>query len=233
MDTKRHRPGGGCARGGSDTGICAGRLLQPDKTDEDRPVIESIFSHIGISGIEALSAVLADNSNRSARKAAMGALLGLGDLTRDWVNKILDDTDSQWFIKRNALILLESLVKETEDPKRVHKLLRHHNARARDEALNVMVKMGGVGVEGEVIRALEDSDEKVRWRALNALPSLAPLSEDSMSHLLGVIDKDIPEETEAATRQQRKATQFILVDWGRDYQHQTSFTSQLINQSTN
>ena len=177
--------------------------------EEDRPLIESIFSHIGTPGIEVLSSVLSDSSSRSSRKAAMSALVGLGDLTRDWVNMILEDADSQWFIKRNALILLNSLEKEAEDPKRVRSLLRHQNARVRDEALNAMVKMGAAEAESEVIRALEDSDEKVRWRALSALPDLAPISEASMNRLLAVIQTDIHEESEAATRQQRKATQFI------------------------
>ena len=176
---------------------------------DDRRVIESIFRHIGTPGIEVLSSVLSESPSRSARKAAMRALVGMGDRTRDWVNRILDDPESQWFVKRNALMLLSTLDKEAEDPDRVRMLLQHKNARVRDEALNVTVSMRAPNVERQVIRALEDRDEKVRWRALNALPELAPLSEDSMNRLLEVIKTEVPEENEAATSQHRKATQFI------------------------
>jgi len=177
--------------------------------DADRRVIESIFRHIGSRGIEALSSVLSQTDSRSARKAAMGALMSLGDLTGDWVNRVLDDRRSEWFVKRNALILLGSLDNEAQDPDRVRKLLRHQHARVRDEALHLLVNLKPTGAEDEVIRALEDPDEKVRWRALNALPDFAPLSEESMNFLLAVIQAELPDDAEAATRQHRKATQLI------------------------
>lgn len=88
-------------------------------------------------------------------------------------------------------------------------LLRHPHARVRDEALHVIVGMRAPGAENAVIAALEDPDEKVRWRAANALPEFAPLSDESMEVLLGAIQAAGPENGQAAAGHHRRVAQLV------------------------
>jgi len=65
------------------------------------------------------------------------------------------------------------------------------------------------GSEDLIIAALNDPDDKVRWRAMNGLSELSPISEASIKKLLGMITVAPPEDKEEAVKHSRKIVQLI------------------------
>jgi len=178
-----------------------------DKTQ--RRTIEDIVDHLGPQGIEVLSKILSDSDNRRARKAAMEALIKKGDLARDWTLKVLDDPKQKWFLKRNALMLLSYVGRNEDEIVRARKHVAHEHPRVRDEAINALVQLKAKGLEPLVIAALNDPDDKVRWRAMNAIGEISPFSEESIQALLTVIKSEPPEGKEAAAKHYHKVAQLI------------------------
>jgi HEAT repeat protein len=178
-----------------------------DKTQ--RRIIEDIVDRLGPQGIEVLSKILSDSDNRRARKAAMEALIKKGDLARDWALKVLDDPKQKWFLKRNALMLLSYVGRNEDEIGRARKHMAHEHPRVRDEAINALVQLKAKGIEPLVIASLNDPDDKVRWRAMNAIGKISPFSQESIQALLTVIKSDPPEDKEAAAKHYLKVTQLI------------------------
>jgi HEAT repeat protein len=77
----------------------------------------------------------------------------------------------------------------------------------RDEALNTVLTLKASDAEQLVIEALNDPDDKVRWRATSALTELSPLTESSIEQILNMITTDPPEED--AIKHIRKVSQLI------------------------
>ncbi len=177
--------------------------------DAQRKMIDTITDHLGARGIAILSRVLSDCEDRAARKSAMDALIKKGDLARDWVLNVLDDPEQKWYLKRNALMLLRHVGKGAEEIDRARKLLQHEHPRVRDEALNAVIALKDSGSEDLIIAALNDPDDKVRWRAMNGLSELSPISEASIKKLLGMITVAPPEDKEEAVKHSRKIVQLI------------------------
>ena len=177
--------------------------------EAQRELIENITDHMGPQGIEVLSKILSDSDNRSARKAAMEALIKKGDLSRNWILKVLDDPQQKWFLKRNALMLLSYVGKNEDEIDRARRHAAHEHPRVRDEAINVLVQLKAKGIEPLVIAALNDHDDKVRWRAMNAIGEISPFSQESIQGLLTIIKSEPPEGKQAAIRHYHKVAQLI------------------------
>ena len=195
-------------------------LVYKDRTDEmvdgyekadesQRASIDSITDFLGNQGIQILSKVLSDSDDRSARKNAMDALTKKGDLVRDWIFQVLDDPKQKWFLIRNALMLLGYVGKNEKDVEHARPHLQHEHSRVRDEALNVVLSLKGDGVEDIIMTALGDADDKVRWRAMNGLAELSPVSADSIKRLLSLIAAEAPEDKDEAVTHYRKTAQLI------------------------
>jgi HEAT repeat protein len=181
-----------------------------EKADEaQRASIDKITDFLGSQGIQILSKVLSDSDDRGARKNAMDALTKKGDLVRDWIFKVLEDPRQKWFLIRNALMLLGYVGKNEKDLEHARTLLHHEHPRVRDEALNVVLSLRPDNVEEIVLNALGDADDKVRWRAMNGLAELSPVSADSIQKLLRLIGVEAPEDKEAAVAHYRKTSQLI------------------------
>ncbi len=181
-----------------------------EKADEaQRLIIDEIAGHLGGGGIEILSRALSECEDRSARKAAMEALKKKGTLAKSWVLNVLDDPGQKWFLLRNALMLLGHLAEKEEEIERARKLAHHEHPRVRDEALSVLIKLKASGTEELVIACLDDADDKIRWRALNSLGELAPLSQASIQNLLDRITATAPADPEAAAIHYRNISQLI------------------------
>jgi len=177
--------------------------------ESQRSLIDKITDLLGTQGIQILSKVLSDSENRGARKNAMDALTQKGDRVRDWIFKVLDDPKQKWFLIRNALMLLGHVGKNEKDIEHARKLLHHEQPRVRDEALNVVISLKAADAEDVVLTALGDADDKVRWRAMNGLTDLSPVSEGSIKKLLGLITVQAPEDKEEAVGHYRKVAQLI------------------------
>jgi HEAT repeat protein len=177
--------------------------------ESQRAMIDNITDFLGTRGIEILSKVLSDSEDRGARKNAMDALTKKGDLVRDWIFKVLDDPEQKWFLMRNALMLLGFVGKNEKDIEQARKLLQHGHPRVRDEALNVVISLKANNVQDVIITALGDADDKVRWRAMNGLADLSPVSKGSIKRLLDLITVETPEDDEEAVAHYRKTAQLI------------------------
>ena len=173
--------------------------------------MEALLESLGGLGIEILCRVLAESESRGARKAAMAALIRSGSQVHDWVLEVIEDPTHKWYLKRNALILLRHVCRGESDIALARRLFNHTHARVRDEALGTLVQLKSHDAELLAIKALDDPDEKIRWRAVTALGELAPLSSAGMEKLIARLKLDPPEDKEAAARHQRKVIQVLKV----------------------
>jgi hypothetical protein len=195
-------------------------FVYKDRTDEmvsgyeaadesQRALIDNITDFLGSQGIQVLSKILSDSDDRSARKNAMDALTQKGDLVRDWIFQVLEDSKQKWFLIRNALMLLGYVGKNEKDIDHARPFLQHDHPRVRDEALNVMLSLKADDGENVIMTALGDTDDKVRWRAMNGLAELSPISADSIKRLLNLIAAEAPEDKEEVVAHYRKIAQLI------------------------
>lgn len=181
-----------------------------ERADESRRTsIEAVLGFLGVFGIETLCHILSDSQDRGARKAAMKALSQKGTLVREWVLAVIEDPTQKWFLKRNALMLLRHIGADERDIEPARKLMAHVHARVRDEALNTIVAMKAPDAEKLAFKALDDPDEKVRWRAATALAELSPLSEEIVDRLFSRMQAEPPEDKDLAVRHYRRVTQII------------------------
>jgi HEAT repeat protein len=184
------------------------RLYEAADDARRRPV-EALLEALGGSGIEILCRILSDSESRTARKAAMAALARGGGQVHDWVLNVLEDPTQKWFLKRNALMLLRHICRGEADIALARRLFGHTHARVRDEALNTLVQLRTADADQLAVKALDDADEKIRWRALSALGELAPLPAASMDKLLGRLRAEPPEDKDLAARHGRKVVQVL------------------------
>jgi HEAT repeat protein len=177
--------------------------------ESQRQVIGRLAGKLGSQGIEILSRVLSDCDDRAARKEATDLLIKKGDMARKWVLKVLDNPEQPWYLQRNALMILRYVGKQKKDIDRARKLMNHAHPRLRDEALNTVLTLNAGGAEQLVVAALNDPDDKVRWRATSALTDLAPLRDASVEKILAIIKTEPPEEKDEALKHARKVSQLI------------------------
>jgi HEAT repeat protein len=174
-----------------------------------RQTIGQIIAKLDSLGIEVLSRVLSDSNDRTARKAATDILIRKGDMSRTWVLNVLDDPKQPWFVQRNALMILRHVGKQKGDFHRARKLLDHSHPGLRDEALNAILALKAGDAEQPAIAALDDPDDKVRWRATSALADLAPLKDESVDRILTLIRTDPPEDKDKIAKHVRQVSQLI------------------------
>jgi HEAT repeat protein len=177
--------------------------------DSERKIINEIIGLLGSRGIEVFSKVLSDCENRQARKSATDALIKQGELACRWVLMALGNPEQPWYLLRNALMILRSVGKGQQGIERARNYLTHAHPRLRDEALHTLLTLKDEDAEQIVINALDDPDDKVSWRATNALVELAPLSDPSIARLIEMIKSEIPEENQAATKHSLKVSNII------------------------
>jgi len=195
--------------------------------ESQRRTIDQITVRTGSLGVEILGKIISESDDRGIHKAATDALIKKGDLARGWVLQMLDDTDQEWHLQRNALRVLGNVGHGDDDIDRARKLLSHSHPRVRDEALNTAIGLKAGDAEQLIIDALSDEDDKVRWRATTSLSDLASLSEASLAKLLDMIKAEPPEEKEAATKHAHKLAQLIRAigaRTGRPHQDQVEVT---------
>jgi HEAT repeat protein len=178
--------------------------------ETDRKMIDEIADLLGSQGIEILSKVLTDCDNRQARKSATEALIRQGQMAQKWVINMLGNADNQpWYLVRNALMILRFVGKSEKGIDRARGFVNHAHPRVRDEALHTMLELKAGDAEQVVVNALADPDDKVQWRATNALVELAPLSDASLARIIQMLQAEIPEENEAAAAHSRKICNII------------------------
>jgi len=177
--------------------------------ESERQTIDEIIDLLGAQGIEVLGKVLSECDDRGARKSATDAIIRQGERARQWVLKALENPEQPWFLLRNALMILRFVGKGQKGIDRARSYATHAHPRVRDEALHVLLTLKAGDAEQIVINALNDPDDKVLWRATNALIELAPLSDPSIARLIEIIKSEIPEEKQAAAKHSLKVSNII------------------------
>jgi HEAT repeat protein len=174
-----------------------------------RTMIAEIAVSLETLGIDIMAKALSSCRDRRVGKTIMTALLKNGALARNWILAVLDAPGQKWYLKCTALRLLKYVGRKEDEMDRARKLVHHEHPRVRQEALNVLITLKSFGARDLVIAALDDVDEKVRWRAMTGLGELAPISEGSIKNLLARITAAAPEDKEQADRHHRKVARLI------------------------
>jgi HEAT repeat protein len=130
-------------------------------------------------------------------------------MARRWVLKALTKKDQPWYLLRNALMILRFVGKGQEGIDRARNFISYAHPRVRDEALHTLLVLKDPDAEKIVIDALDDPDDKVLWRATTALGELTHLSEASVAKLVEMIEAELPEEEEAASKLSNKVSNII------------------------
>ena len=176
---------------------------------DHRKMINKIAVSLEALGIDILAKALSACKERSAGEAIMATLIKKGDLARNWILAVLDAPGQKWYLKRTALMLLKYFARKEEEVDRARKLVSHEHPRVREEALRVLISLKSFGAMDLAIAALEDDDEKVRWRAMSGLSELAPISENSIKSILRKITAAAPEDKQEADQHHRNKAQLI------------------------
>jgi HEAT repeat protein len=175
----------------------------------ERVIINDILDGIGAFGVDVISKMLVDSSDREVRKLSFERLVQKGEQARKWAADTLSDSSRVWYIHRNAMMILAKVSDNAADFEYVRPLLDHSNNKIREESLNALVALRPSDSEYLVIKALNDNDAKVRWRALRALENLMPISEDAIHDLLNIIAEPLPKDKDLAGEQISKSVQII------------------------
>ncbi len=144
----------------------AGVLIETQR--EQQVALMQALPQMGRAGMHLLID-LADHQNRSVRRAAVDALLKIG---QPIVPILFDTLDSKkgWHYLRNMLLLLAQL--DAGGPKvekLFYKCLTHPEANVRKEALPGITRLLKENVAGPVAEALGDVDLEVQKRAAACL----------------------------------------------------------------
>jgi hypothetical protein len=174
-----------------------------------RRLIEDVLEMVGEWGVEVLGRIISESQSFEARNAALEALSRRGAMARDWMESVLRSPAEKWSVKRSALLLLGRLASGPHDLDRARAHLNHYHPRVREEALNTLVALKAADAEREALMALDDPDEKLRWRATHCLAELAPLSRQGMERLLALLRQPPQGDRESAGRQRRKLLQLL------------------------
>ncbi len=172
-------------------------------------LMEELLDLLGPLSIEVLWRVVCDSQLRPARKAAMAVLGRKGACARELALSVLEDPVQKWYLTRNALILLRDVAEGAADIARVRPLVNHIHPRVRNEALNTLIALEAPEAEVLILKALDDPDEKMRWRAANALAELSPLSAETMERLLTRLDSEPPADKTQAERHLQRTARLI------------------------
>ncbi len=179
------------------------------RADEpDRQRMNRLLDRLGISGVEILSRVLSRSNDRDVRKTAVEALQAKGDTARIWALKVIADDGQQWFLHRNAMMILRNVSKQEGDFEPVRKFLKNSHSRLREEAMSLVLSLRPGDMESLIIDALLDADARVRWRALKALADIPSVHAATMDDLLRLISNMFHQQ-EPAEEDVRNLVQFI------------------------
>jgi hypothetical protein len=179
----------------------------PDRTNHS--LLEEILNQFGSMGVDILSQALAKSDDKETRKLCVEYLVSKGELSRKWALGVLERPNIAWFLHRNALMILRNVSQSPVDFDKIRTYLEHEKSRIREEMISLIVAMRPKDAEALIMKALDDPDVKVRWRATRALADISPLSEASVNDILSIILKPLSENKEESSNQMKKMMTLI------------------------
>jgi len=174
-----------------------------------RRILDHIIEDLGSYGVDILGRMLTESADREVRKQSFESLANKGLPARNWAIATLEDAHHPWFVHRNAMMILGKVSHAEADFACARKFLDHANPKLREESLNVIVSLRPEDAEALIIKALNDSEPKVRWRAIRSLERFAPVSEPGMRMLMLILSMPMPKDSGGADTQLTKNTAII------------------------
>ena len=139
-----------------------------------KPKFEQVGLLIQVIGrpfIDPLLDRLAEEESMSLRRFMMDRVLAFGEAARPALLERL--SDSRWYVLRNIIVMLRTLAPGQEID-RLRPLLRHSNAKVRQEALKSLLLGGDPIAQRQVVRDLDSSDRETQLAALSLVDRSSP-----------------------------------------------------------
>lgn len=139
-----------------------------------KPKYEQVGLLIQVVGkpfIDPLIDRLAEEETMSLRRFMMDRVLAFGEAARPALVERL--SDSRWYVLRNIIVMLRSLAPGQEID-RLRPLLRHANAKVRQEALKSLLLGGDPIAQRQVMRDLDSNDRETQLAAVNLVDRSSP-----------------------------------------------------------
>jgi HEAT repeat protein len=171
--------------------------------------IDQIVRRLGSKGMDILNLILNKSDNSDVRTDALETIVSMGEVARRWSLRVLEDKEPDIAALKNALVILREVGKAKQDTDIVKKFVNHPNTRVQEELLHTLMSFSAPGLEPVIIRALNDFDDKLRWRAALALGSLPRISKGSRGDILNIITADPPDNDKQVSAYIRKTAHII------------------------
>jgi len=179
------------------------------ETTTSRLKIDQIVRRLGSKGVDILSLILTKSENSDVRTDAMETIVSMGEVARHWSLNILEKKNPEAGEVRNALAIIREVGKAKKDTDIVKKFIGHTDPRVLEELLHTLLSFDAQDLEPFIIKALTNSDDKLRWRAVSALGKLRRLSKESLVNIFQIITSDPPDDEQQAAIHSRKIAQLI------------------------
>ena len=171
--------------------------------------IDQIVRRLGSKGLDILSLILIKSENSDVRTDAMETVVNMGEKARLWSLNILQKNGQDAGTLKNALAILREVGKANADAELVKKYAGHADPQVQEESLHTLISFNAEDLESIIIKALTNPDDKLRWRAVNALGKLSSLSQEAIAQILQIITSDPPDDDQQASAHCRKIAQLI------------------------
>jgi len=164
-------------------------LAYENSDSKKRQIIDHMLNDLGAFGVGIICQMLSDSDNREVRKLSFEMLMEKGVHAKKWAANILEDINRPWFIHRNAIMIMGKVSDKEEDFACIRKFLENSNPKIREEAIKTVVSLKPHDGESIVLKAIDDEDPKVSWRAIRSLHEFTPISESAMNELLNMMTR--------------------------------------------
>lgn len=166
-------------------------FVSPDK--ELRNLSAGVLVSFGRQSVPVLLDILKNEEDKWVRKLAIRSITEIGqDAVQPMINELYKE-DNPWFFLRNLVNMLSSL----GDRKIVGKLtllLFHEHPAVREETVNALFKISPDTAESHLIKVLDDSESKVREKAVLCLGLLKSQNDKVIRYYMDVIEGKVEED---------------------------------------
>ncbi|MGH9198798.1 MAG: HEAT repeat domain-containing protein, partial [Acidimicrobiia bacterium] len=187
-----------------------GDLLKQPAAESD-PLIARILEMLGGHVVHTLVTLLADEVDRTRRKALIEMLIATAPSNPHPVIQGLNDP--RWYVVRNFAMIL-GRIRSSEAVPALEKLMQFGDPRVRREAVRAGATTQGPAALPKLIQSLSDADEVVRLQSLAAIGAIQDLaSTESLIQFASRRGRSIAEMKEVLTSLQfqrnQQATEFL------------------------
>jgi len=176
---------------------------------KQRQIINQILNDLGSFGVGIISQMLSDSDDREVRKLSFEMLMDKGVQAKTWAVRMLEDKSRPWYIHRNAMMILGNVSDNEDDFAFIRNFLEHSNSKIREECLKVTVSLKPHDRESIILKAINDEDPKVSWRAMRSLHEFDPISESAINELLNIIALKTFKDKAAAEKHMNQTVHII------------------------